>query len=133
MERRLHYSNILKPKLHDSFVHAFGTMGRFRDCDCDEVDQSPSAPIDTSQAFFSSPGEWPVFDHQTIAILALFPSTECLSLEIHHVAVEDLRYLDTVFVNFPNIRELRMEHCALENAPYTDNQVFSPRLRCWNL
>ena len=75
-------------------------------------------------------GEWPIFDQQTIATLALFPSTERLSLEMHHVAVEDLRYLDTVFVNFPNIRELRMEHCAFENAPYTpDNQVFTPRLR----
>ena len=74
--------------------------------------------------------EWPIFDHQTIATLALFPSTERLSLEMHHVAVEDLCYLDTVFVNFPNIRELRMEHCALENAPYTpDNQVFCPQLR----
>ena len=128
MKCQLHYSNIFKPKLHDSFVHAFGTMGRFHDCDCDEVDQSPLAPIDTSKAFFSSPE----------GVAYLRSPNHCNSglVSIHWAFVtgdaschcrRSLLSRYCVF-NFPNIRELHMGHCALENAPYTDNQVFSPWL-----
>src|ERR1700722_1657420 len=53
-----------------------------------------------------------VLDNQMMTTFALFPSVE--RLWIRTVDIRDLQYLDNVLINVPNIRELRMTGCDLQ-------------------
>jgi hypothetical protein len=76
--------------------------------------------------------DWPVLDLQTLTKFTLLPSIKYLSFSNLHL--RDLKYLDGMLINFPNIRELSVtQSCCLYAPSHVGCVLFTSRLRSLEL